>query len=90
MSKTINKLKAFRLSKGMTQKEFAEKLGIHQAQISYIETGRRGRCFKKINKKGFNIMEILKKMGYNDDVTEDVKVSKLSKEKKEMILNYLL
>jgi len=89
MSKTINKLKAFRLSKGLTQKELAEKLGIHQEQICYIETGRRRR-FKEINKNGCNIMEMLKKMGYNDSVTDDVKVSKLSKEKKEMILNYLL
>ena len=43
-------LKKFRVSKNMTQKQFAEKIGITQTTYSFIESGSHKPSFKIINK----------------------------------------
>ena len=43
-------LKKFRISKNMTQKQFAEKIGITQTTYSFIESGSHKPSFKIINK----------------------------------------
>jgi len=48
-------LKRYRISKNMTQKQFAEKIGITQTTYSFIESGSHKPSFKVINK----IAEIL-------------------------------
>lgn len=37
-----NKLRALRLQHGLTQAQFADKLGVHQSSIAKIESGERG------------------------------------------------
>lgn len=36
------KLRALRLQHGLTQAQFAERLGVHQSSIAKIEAGERG------------------------------------------------
>ena len=49
-----NKLRAFRESKGLTQQEFADELGVTRAAISNYEIGRRepdGTFFARLKEK---------------------------------------
>lgn len=43
-------LKKFRVSKNMTQKQFAERIGITQTTYSFIESGSHKPSFSVINK----------------------------------------
>lgn len=43
-------LKKYRISKNMTQKQFAEKIGITQTTYSFIESGSHKPSFAIINK----------------------------------------
>lgn len=43
-------LKKYRISKNLTQKQFAEKIGITQTTYSFIESGSHKPSFKIINK----------------------------------------
>lgn len=55
----LSKLKRFRLSNGLTQKELADEVGITQPQLAQIEAGKRGQQFseerlKKLHDMGFD------------------------------------
>lgn len=60
----FSKLKLFRLKKGMTQQELADKLGITQPQLAQIELGNRGQKFKPKR------LEKLHEMGFEGKVTD--------------------
>ncbi len=64
----INSLKLFRLKRGYTQEALAAKLGVTQALVAQVESGRRRTSFGK--KK----LAILRSLGYKGDATKDVKL----------------
>jgi transcriptional regulator with XRE-family HTH domain len=43
-------LKKYRVKKGLSQEEFAEKVGLHRTYISAVERGRRSIALENINK----------------------------------------
>lgn len=50
MNKFAERLRELRTEKEMTRKEFAEKLGVLQRNISYWELGQRECCFDMLIK----------------------------------------
>ena len=81
ISKVILK---YRKSKGLTQQEFAKKVGVKQAMISKIESGSYNPSFKaiyRISRKATNstkmFKEILKEIIENIEKTEEITDEKI-------------
>lgn len=68
-----NRVKELRLSLGLTQEEFGEKIGLKKSGISNIENGTRNLSIRNIKliSKTFNVSETWLTTGLNDEAFKE-------------------
>lgn len=87
MSDIGNRVKELRLSLGLTQEEFGEKIGLKKSGISNIENGTRNLSIRNIKliSKTFNVSELWLNSGVNDNTLKSWEESSIKEKLQEKV-----
>lgn len=87
MSDIGNRVKELRLSLGLTQEEFGEKIGLKKSGISNIENGTRNLSIRNIKliSKTFNVSELWLNSGVNDNTLKGWEESSIKEKLQEKV-----
>ena len=87
MSDIGNRVKELRLSLGLTQEEFGEKIGLKKSGISNLENGTRNLSIRNIKliSKTFNVSELWLNSGVNDNTLKGWEESSIKEKLQEKV-----
>lgn len=87
MSDIGNRVKELRLSLGLTQEEFGEKIGLKKSGISNIENGTRNLSIRNIKliSKTFNVSELWLNSGVNGNTLKGWEESSIKEKLQEKV-----